>query len=141
MTETPRRLVAEWALLCEHAQFDADHRLNIERVIRRREIPRLNVGISDFALVVGFREKLPHGDGIEFGLVINTPSGLRTVPTEAGAITVEGADVFLIVTIRNMPLNEAGVYRIALEMDELQLAIVELPVLVVATSATRGTVH
>lgn len=122
----------EWAVLCESAFLDRGDRLCVIKIVTQFTVPALPLTIGQIVLVARLVETSPH-DEIAVGVGLATPSG-KWIKPDSSAFDVDQAAEYLLVTLRDIPLAEAGLYRIAVSLGahetavELQVNLVTLPV-------------
>ena len=127
----------EWVLLCERAFLDRHERLSLVGVATHFRVPSLPLEIGQIMMVARLIDGRP-GDELAVGVAISTPRGGWVQPREAG-FEVEQAGEYLLVTLRDVPLVEAGMYRFAMALGE-QEVVVDIPVALIAPPA-RLSVH
>lgn len=124
----------DWVLLCDRAFLDRLERISMIGVATHFPVASLPLTISQIMMVA--RIDARPGDELEFGVAMATPRGLWTQPEPAG-YQMEQAGEYLLVTLRDVPLTEAGTYRFALALGQ-QEVFVEAPVVVVSTPERMG---
>jgi hypothetical protein len=128
----------DWALLCSRAFLDRHERLCMIGVATRFRVPSPPIAIDEVVLVARIVEVRP-GDEVEVGIAISTPCGLWTRPSEPDGFQLEQAGEYLFLTLREVPLVEAGTYRFALALGQQEF-VLDVPV-TVATSTVGSGVH
>jgi hypothetical protein len=99
------------------------------------QVASLPLAICQIMMVARIIDARP-GDEMEVGVAIATPRGLWTHPGPAG-YQMEQAGEYLLVTLREVPLTEAGAHRFALALGR-QEVVVEVPVVVTSAAERRG---
>ena len=67
-------------------------------------------------------------DEIEISVAVVTPSGLFTTPRSSDCVTVDVVDQDVLVALRELPLQEEGVYKFQLALQGILGASVDVPV-------------
>lgn len=127
----------DWVLLCEQAFFDQHERISVMGVATHLRVPSLPLAIGEIMMVARIIDASP-GDEMKVGVAIGTPRGQWTQPKSDG-FQVEQTGESLLVTLREVPLTEAGTYRFALALGEQEVEI-EVPVVLVSTTE-RPSIH
>jgi hypothetical protein len=125
----------DWVLLCDRAFLDRHERISVIGVATHFPVASLPLAISQTMMVARIIDARP-GDELEIGVAIATPRGLWTQPGPAGC-QMEQAGEYLLVTLRDVPLTEAGTYRFVLALGQ-QEVVVEVPVVVLSTPERIG---
>jgi hypothetical protein len=68
------------------------------------------------------------GEEFEVGLSVATPSGLWTAPTDRDGYEVAIAGEYVLITLRNLPLHQEGIYRFELSLDAEDPVFLHIPV-------------
>jgi hypothetical protein len=121
----------EWARLCEHAFLDNCDRLCMTGVVTHFPVPSLPLAVHRLmiaARVVGTR---PH-EACDIGVSVATPNGFWAAPDGPDGFDVEAAGEYLLITLRNFPLTEEGVYRFVVALDAEHPVTLEIPVLLLS---------
>jgi hypothetical protein len=119
-------------VLCESAFLDRRDRLTVIGIATQFPVPSLPVAINKIMLVARVMGVAP-GEEMQVGVAISTPRG-RWARPDASAFDVDQAGEYLLVTLRDVPLTEAGTYRFALALGSEE-TIVEAPVTLMAAPA------
>ncbi|HEY7291389.1 MAG TPA: hypothetical protein VH583_16245 [Vicinamibacterales bacterium] len=125
--------------LCDTAFLDNCDRLCLIGVINRLPVQRLPIAVHQLVLVgriVGLRP----GEEVEIGVSITTPSGLSPAPDDPQCMEITNAGEYVLVTLRQFPLHEEGVYRFAVTSIGSNTMTVDIPVLLVS-SVAHAQVH
>ena len=92
---------------------------------------RLPIALGQVMLVAHLTDIQPV-DEVEISVAVVTPSGLFTTPRSSDYVTVEMAHqyvlVYVLVALRELPLQEEGVYRFQLALQRILGASVDVPV-------------
>jgi len=128
----------DWALLCDLAFFDKQDRLCIVGVIRQLPTPRLPLAVGHLMLVAQLSDVRPVED-VELSIAMVTPSGAAATPCGPDHVVVDIAHRYVLVTLRDVPLTEEGIYRFQLALNAQSVANVDIPVLTLARSAASVT--
>ena len=126
----------DWALLCDLAFLDRQDRLCIVGIVRKLPAPRLPLEIGQMMLVAHLADIQPVEE-VEISVALVTPSGLLITPTCSDCVVVEMAQEYVLVTLRELPLREEGVYRFQVALKGQSVTSVDIPVLKPARSPIR----
>ena len=88
---------------------------------------RLPIALGQVMLVAHLTDIQPV-DEVEISVAVVTPSGLFTTPRSSDYVTVEMAHQYVLVALRELPLQEEGVYRFQLALQRILGASVDVPV-------------
>jgi uncharacterized protein DUF6941 len=118
----------DWAQLCELAFLDDRGQICLIGVTTHLPVPSLPIAVRQLmiaARVVNAR----HGDVVDVSVSILTPRGLLAQPDSQGAMeyAVAGGE-YLLITLRDLPLTEEGMYRVLLSVGDDVPAMFEVPV-------------
>jgi hypothetical protein len=125
----------DWMLLCETAFLDRQDRVSLIGVATEFPVPSLPLVIKQMMMVARVVDARP-GDEMRVGVAIGTPSGQWTQPRDDG-FAVEQAGEYLLITLRDVPLLEAGLYQFALALGQQEL-VTEIPVVLPAAPQQFG---
>jgi hypothetical protein len=118
----------DWAQLCELAFLDDRGRLCLIGVTTHLPVPSLPIAVRQLmiaARVVNVR----HGDELDVVVSILTPRGLLAQPETHGALDVAVAGgEFLLITLRDVPLTDEGIYRVLVSIGDGEPTTFALPV-------------
>jgi hypothetical protein len=128
-----------WVQLCEKAFLDNCDRLCLVGIINRLPIPTLPITVHELMLA-GRVVNAGVGEELDVSVSIATPSGLCPSPDEPGCLEISNAGEYVLVTLRQFPLYEEGVYRFSLSIGDGAAVAVEIPVLLVGRPA-HAPVH
>ena len=124
----------QWAQLCESAFLDNCGRLCLIGVTRRLPVPSLPLAV--YQLMIAAHVVDVHlGDELNVEAWITTPRGISAAPNHPDGLGVSVAADYLLLTLRDVPLTEEGIYRICLAIDGGTPVTLEIPVLLASTSA------
>lgn len=129
----------DWLQLCETAFLDNCNRLCVVGVMHRFPVPTLPIAVHQLMLVCRVNELRP-GEEVEVGVAIMTPSGLSPSPDDPQCIEISNAGEYVIVTLRQFPLSEEGVYRFTVALVEGNTLVLDVPVLLVS-SVAHAQIH
>src|SRR5262245_3431359 len=124
----------DWAVLCDLAFFDRQDRLCIVGITRKLPAPSLPLAISQMMLVARLTEIQPVEE-IALSVAVVTPKGVLTTSNSRDCILVEMANQYVLVTLRDLPLHEEGIYRFRLALNGQAPVFVDVPVLATSFSA------
>jgi hypothetical protein len=126
----------DWIVICERASLDAQRRLSLLGIMTRVDVPSLPAELGRLLIVARTVDGGP-GDEMTVGLALATPDGQWMQP-RADGFDVEQAAEYLIITLRDVPLREPGVHRIAVALGHQEI-VIDVPVHVAA--AEQMTIH
>ena len=112
----------DWLQLCETAFLDNCDRLCVIGVINRFPVPALPIAVHQLTLA-GRVVDLRPGEEVEVGVSITTPGGLAPSPDDPHCIEISNAGEYVLVTLRQFPLSEEGVYACVGRCNTLTLDI------------------
>jgi hypothetical protein len=69
---------------------------------------------------------------VEIGVSIATPSGLSPAPDDPECMEITNAGEYVLVTLRQFPLREEGVYRFSVSIIGGNTVTIDVPVLLVS---------
>lgn len=124
----------DWALACDLAFFDRQDRLCIVGITSRLPVPRLPLAINQLMLVARLVD-LRTVEEFEISVAVLGPSGLWTTPTNGHGVAIEMSGEYVLITLREIPLIEEGVYGFQISLGGQEPASIEIPVLTVGASA------
>ncbi len=100
----------DWAVVCDLAFFDRQERLCLIGMARRISVPRLPLVLGQLMLVARLAEVKPVEE-FEVSMAVVTPTGQWTTPTNPHGVSIVMSGEYVLVTLRDLPLMEEGVYR------------------------------
>jgi hypothetical protein len=122
------------AQLCEMAFLDNCDRLCMVGVTTRLPVPTLPLAVHQLmiaARVVDVRK----GESLDLGVSITMPNGMSTAPDQPDGIQVNVSAEYVLITLRQIPLLEEGVYRFAISLGDQDPVVIDVPVLRVSRPA------
>jgi hypothetical protein len=122
------------AELCELAFLDNCDRLCLIGVTTRLPVPTLPLAVNQLmiaARVVDVRR----GESIDLGVSIAMPNGLSTAPEQPDGIQVSIFPEYILITLRQIPLADEGIYRFTVSLGDQDPVVIEVPVLLVSRPA------
>lgn len=122
----------QWAQLCESAFLDNCGRLCLIGVTRRLPVPSLPLAVYQL-MIAAHVVDVQFGDELNVEAWITTPRGVAAAPNHPDGLSVSVAAEYLLLTLRDVPLTEEGVYRISVALDGAAPITLEVPVLLVST--------
>ena len=129
----------DWMQVCELAYFDRQARLCLVGITTHLVLPSLPIRMRQL-MIVGRVEDLPPGESLDVSFAMMTPAGQWLSPADDDT-HVELSSEYVVVTLRDVPFQEEGPYRFAIQIGPQQLASVVLPVVVLVPEAERVGVH
>ena len=122
----------EWAQLCELAFLDRCDRLCVVGVTNRFPVPSLPLAVHQVMIAARVVEAKP-GEEFDVNLAVQAPNGLWTAPNGPSGYAVAIAGEYVLITLRDLPLSDEGIYRFELSLDSGHPATLEIPVFLVST--------
>jgi hypothetical protein len=129
----------EWAQLSEMAFLDDCDRLCMIGIMARFTVPELPITMRQLMIVIRI-------DGVEavesFGIGVSmlTPSGMSLTPNHEDIDIAVTAD-YILITLRDIPLADEGMHRFAVAAGKGNLALIDVPVRLVANRAEAAKAH
>ena len=120
--------------LCELAFLDNCDRLCLIGVTTRLPVPSLPIVVNQLMIAARVLDVRP-GETMDLGVSLTTPSGLSTAPDPPDGIGVQVFAEYVLVTLRQIPLAEEGLYRLTLSLGQHDSFLIEVPVLRVSHAA------
>lgn len=74
------------------------------------------------------------GDELNVEAWITTPRGIAAAPNHPDGLSVTVAAEYLLLTLRDVPLSEEGIYQICVAIDGGTPVTLDVPVLLTSTS-------
>jgi hypothetical protein len=121
----------EWMLACELAYFDRHARICMVGVTTQLLLPSLPLSMRQLMIVARLVDRAP-GQPLDIGFAIATPDGQWIGPSRDDDIHVEVASEYALITVRDLPFKQEGMYRFGLRVDPSQFVSIDIPVLVVS---------
>lgn len=122
-----------WAQLCESAFLDNCGRLCLIGITRRLPVPKLPLAVYQL-MIAAHVVDVRVGDELNVEAWIVTPRGVAAAPNHPDGLSVTVAAEYLLLTLRDIPLAEEGIYRICLAVDGGAPVTLDVPVLLASTS-------
>lgn len=122
----------EWAQVCELAFLDGTGRLCLVGITTRLPVPSLPLAVYQLMMAAQVVD-VGMGEEIDVEVWLTTPSGLSTTPSHPNGLNITVAGDYLLVTLRDIPLTEEGVYRFSLSVDQGTPVTFNVPVLLIST--------
>lgn len=123
----------EWLLPCEHAFFDRHARMCMVGVTTQLLLPSLPMQMRELTLVARLKDRSP-GQALDLGIAILTPAGHWIGPSSDDNLHIEVGSDYILITLRDIPLSEEGLYRFGVHLAPEQFVAVDLPLFVVTSS-------
>jgi hypothetical protein len=121
----------DWAQLCELAFLDNCDRLCMIGITNRFPVPSLPVAVNQIMIAARVVDVRP-GQEFDVGLSVATPSGLWTAPNDPDGYEVGIAGEYVLITLRNLPLHQEGIYRFEVSVDAGVPVALEIPAFLVS---------
>jgi len=125
--------------LCETAFLDSWDRLCLIGVMNRFPVPALPIAVHQLMLVARVVDARP-GERIDVEVLITAPSGLSPSPDDPECIEIANLGEYVMITLRQFPLHEAGTYRFSLSLTGTSTISLDIPV-VLASRPVHAPVH
>jgi len=123
----------EWMLACELAYFDRHARLCMVGVTTQLLVPALPLSMRQLMMVARLVDRIPN-QALDVGFAIATPDGQWIGPSNEDDIHIEVASEYVLITVRDVPFRQEGMYRFGLRFDQTQFVSIDIPVLVLSVS-------
>jgi len=120
--------------LCELAFLDNCDRLCLIGVTTRLPVPTLPVAVNQLMIAARVLDRRPD-ETMNFAFSLTTPSGLSTVPDPPDGIDVHIFAEYVLVTLRQIPITEEGIYRFTMSLGHHEPFEIDVPVLRVSQPA------
>jgi len=127
----------EWVLVCDLAYFDRYARMCTVGITTSLIVPAVPVHLREIMVVARVVDQRP-GDEIDISVGVQTPSGLFAAPSTSDNLHIEVANEYVLVTIRDLPLQEEGRYAFQVRLGTGSPVAVEIPVLAVPREQHAG---
>jgi hypothetical protein len=111
--------------VCELAYFDRHARLCLVGITTHLALPSLPIRIRQL-MIVGRVADLTFGEPLDVSFAMMTPSGQWLSPADDDT-HVELSSEYVVVTLHDIPFQEEGPYRFAIQLGSQQLASIVLP--------------
>lgn len=128
----------DWMVLCELAFLDRHDRLSLIGVFREFYAPELPLVMRQVMLVAHLAD-VRHADELAVTIAIVMPDG-RLVSATADGIGIEVVHEYVLVTLRDVPLQLPGLYRFRVGLAGQPPAFADVT-LITPTEAARSNVH
>src|SRR5262245_33541302 len=122
------------AHLCELAFLDSCDRLCLVGVTTRLPVPSLPLAVHQLMLAARVVGVLP-GESLDLGVSGTMPSGMSTAPEQPDGIHVNVLAEYILITLRQIPLMEEGLYRFVVSLGSQEPVVIEVPVMQVSHRA------
>lgn len=127
----------ESAQLCEMAFFDDCDRLCLIGVMTRFPAPALPIAMRQLMIVARIVD-VEAGESFGIGVSMATPGGVLLTPQHSDGFDVALSAEYILITLRDVPLSEEGVYRFDVSVGKESPVSVEVPVRLVPRKAQPG---
>src|SRR5262245_2557430 len=124
----------EWAQLCETAFLDDSDRLSLIGITTRLRVPSLPIAVHHLMIAARVVE-LRGRETIDVGVSITTPSGDCPSPNDPECLDIEVAADYILVTLRDLPLAEEGIYSFGISLGADPPVTIAVPVLLMSRPA------
>ena len=130
----------DWMVLCESAFFDENGRLCLIGIARHFPVPSIPLLLFQHTLVAHLADPVQRKN-LAVSFAVRTPSAVWVTPDETEAARVTRVEDYILVTLRNLPLKEEGLYRFGLSMNDEPAASLDIPVWIVPPRDGPLTLH
>jgi len=130
----------EWMVLCESAFFDETGRLCLVGIAKDFPLPSMPLLLHQHVPVARIG-KIRNGEDLALSFMLRSPSSQWINSESSDAISVRVFQDYLLMTLRNLPLREEGIYRFELSMNDQPAAAIEIPVWLVPNRSNSVNVH
>jgi hypothetical protein len=120
----------DWVLVCVLAYFDRHARMCTVGITTSLIVPALPVHLREIMMVARVLDQRP-GEEIDISVGVQTPSGLFASPSTSDNLHIEVAYEYVLVTIRDLPLQEVGQYAFQVKLGNSEPVAATIPVLAV----------
>lgn len=125
---------------CELAFLDRQDRLCLIGITTHLPVPRLPLAMNQLMLVAQLGDLQPVEEfGVSVEIVL--PNGLFSSPGESGCISIEMAGRCVMVTLRDVPLPQEGIYRFEVGLTGQKPSVLAIPVLLAGAPPSTAGVH
>ena len=121
----------DWAQLCELAFLDNCGRLCVIGITNRFPVPSLPPAVTQIMIAARIVDIRP-GEEFDVSLSVAMPNGLWTAPDDSEGYEVGIAGEYVLMTLRNLPLHQEGIYRFEVSLDGGVPVALEIPVFLVS---------
>ncbi len=130
----------DWMVLCESAFFDQTGRLCLIGIARHFPVPSIPLLLFQHTLVAHLAD-LRERKNLTVSFAVRTPSAVWVTPDETETARITMVEEYILITLRNLPLKEEGLYRFGLSMNEEPAASLDIPVWIVPPRDGPLTLH
>ena len=127
-------------IACEMAFLDRQDRLCLIGITTHLPVPSLPLAVNQLMLVAQLSE-LQQVEEFGVNVEVIMPNGMFSNPREPECISIEMAGPFVLVTLRNVPLAQEGVYRFEVGLTGQEPSVVTIPVLLASAPEPTVGVH
>src|SRR5262245_315177 len=116
----------EWAHLCELALIDKCDRLCMIGVTTRLPVPSLPLSVRQLMIAARMVD-VQLCDNFSVAVTVSTPSQ-RLAPVHSDGFDVSIANEYILITLRDVPLPEEGLYRFEVSVGDNEPVILDVKV-------------
>ena len=127
----------EWVLLCDLAYLDRYGRVCTVGITTSLIVPAVPVHLREIMMVARVVDQRP-GHDIDISVAVRTPSGLFATPSSSDNLHIEVANEYVLVTIRDLPLQDEGLYAFQVTLGSGSPVAVEIPVFAIPREQHAG---
>lgn len=114
--------------------MDNCDRLCMIGVTTRLPVPTLPLAVHQLMIATHVVDVRP-GESIDLAVSIKIPNGLSTAPEPPDGIHVTIFAEYVLITLRQIPLTEEGLYRFTISLEDQEPVVIVVPVLLVSQPA------
>jgi hypothetical protein len=130
----------DWLTARELAFFDRRDRLCLVGMTTRLPVPSVPLAINQLMLVARLTD-LHMVEEFEVRVEVVRPNGMFSNPLDRRCISIETAGEYVLVTLRGVPIPEAGMYQFHVSLTGQDAVVVWIPVTCVGTPEHYVGVH
>jgi len=124
----------DWMVACELAYFDRHSRICMVGVTSQLLVPSLPLSMRQLMIVARLADRV-NGHSLDIGFAIATPDGQWIGPTNEDDIHIEVGSEYILITLRDVPFKQEGMYQFGLRVDQSPFVSIDIPVLVLSASS------
>jgi hypothetical protein len=106
----------KWAELCELAMVDKCDRLCIIGITTRLPVPSIPLVVRQLMVAARISD-VQRGEPLGVGVSMVTPSGQWLAPDQGDGFDVRIDAEYILITLRDIPLYEEGLYRFEVSLN------------------------
>jgi hypothetical protein len=103
-------------------------------VTTRLPVPTLPLAVRQLMIAARVVDIRP-GESLHLGVSIMMPNGMSTAPDPPDGIQVNVFAEYVLITLRQIPLVEEGIYSFIISLGAQESVVIDVPVLLVSRPA------